>query len=287
VDPVPDPFDALRRPARAARPRPDFVVDLRNRLRSELAMTTTDLTLTAPAPLVMVHVRVDDADRAMRFFGSLFGWEGERWDGDGHVSHYVTNTAVTVRLWDDPAIPRLRPQYGATDVAATLRAIEAAGGRVTESEVEPDGGGWATAEDRAGVPFGVYRPGGHHGESSTTPVSGDVGLVFVTEDAREAAAFYGPALGWEVVAGHPGSTYYDAVDRVGVFDHNATYGTAEPAGVDLYLEVPTLRPALGRLADLGGESDRVPTEPTMGPYFNVLCRDDQGTPFGLMSLRLE
>jgi len=45
---------------------------------------------------------VNDADRAMRFFGSLFGWEAERVELGDHVSHYTLNTEVTVRAPDRP-----------------------------------------------------------------------------------------------------------------------------------------------------------------------------------------
>jgi predicted enzyme related to lactoylglutathione lyase len=287
-----DPFDALRRPIVAQRPRPQFAAVLERRLREELAMPLVDdLAIDGDASAIhgslrMVHLRVGDADRAMRFFDDLFGWVGERYV-EGHVSHYTLNTAVTVRLLDDPDSAAVRPNYAVRDVDATIRAIEASGGRVTGSETTPDGGGWAFAEDRNGVPLVVLRPyNGGHG-ASDTPVRGDVALVFLKEDAGAVADFYGPVLGWELHPAHPGSSYFDVVERVGVWDENAALGTHHAASVTLYLEVPALRPAVARLEGLGGSAEAVPAETTMGPYFSVMCTDDQGTAFGLMSAELD
>ncbi|HEX5587163.1 MAG TPA: hypothetical protein VFZ17_07640, partial [Acidimicrobiia bacterium] len=100
-----DPFDSLRRPIVAARPRPLFAAELERRLREELHMPVTDDLesddVTADpsrhGELGLVHLRVRDADRAMAFFGDVFGWVGDRFV-DEHVSHYVLNSGVTVRL---------------------------------------------------------------------------------------------------------------------------------------------------------------------------------------------
>jgi uncharacterized protein len=286
-----DPFVDLRKPIVARRPRPDFTVALRRQLMEELQMSLIDDTVsTDHGTLRLVHLRVGDAEQAMRFFGSLFGWVGERYtdpDADAHVSYYTLNTAVTVRLIDDPASAPFRPNYAVDDVAAAARAIEAGGGRVSESELTDDGGGWLYADDDQGLPFVAYRPSdAYHGESAE-PVSGDVGLVFMTVDAAAAGAFYGSVLGWELAAAHPGSHFYDAVDRVGVFDETAALGTDHPPAINVYFEVPALRPAAERIEELGGHSDGVPELTTMGPYFTVECTDDQGTPFGLISLALD
>ena len=72
-----------------------------------------------------------------------------------------------------------------------------------------------------------------------------------------------------------------------MFDENAAFGTSNAASVVLYLDVPALRPAMARLVALGGTTAPAPEEPDMGPYFSVLCADDQGTKFGLMAHSLD
>lgn len=279
-----DPFDALHRPITAARPRPLFAAELERRLREELDMPVTDdvHTDSRHGELGLVHLRVGDADRAMRFFGDLFGWVGERYVDD-HVSHYVLNSGVTVRLLDDPAAAAVRPNYAVRDVAAAVRAIEASGGRVTESEVGSDGGGWAFADDAAGLPLLVFRPSAREHPTTDTVARADVALVFMTEGAADATRFYGSVLGWELTAPYPNGTYYDAVEHVGLFDVNAELGTDHAPTIDVYFGVEALRPIVDRIEALGGHVEPLPAEPDMGPYFSVLCTDDQGARFGLIS----
>jgi predicted enzyme related to lactoylglutathione lyase len=286
---VPDriePFDVLRRPIVPVSPRAGFANALRRQLIEELRVSTTDQTgmptSVDQGSLQMVHVGVGDADRAMQFYGTLFGWVGERYVSD-HVSHYILNTSVTVRLVDDPTAAPLRPNYAVSDVGAAVQAIEQAGGRVTSSEVGADGGGWAFAEDNEGLPILVFRPSDRDHATSDAPATGDVAILFVTANTQLATDFYRTVLGWELKADHPGGTYYQAEEHVGVWDANAAMGTSDPATMTLYLAVPALRPIMDRIEELGGHVGPMPEEATMGHFFNVVCTDDQGTTFGLIS----
>jgi predicted enzyme related to lactoylglutathione lyase len=232
--------------------------------------------------LAMVHLRVDDADRAMRFFGDVFGWEGERVVFDEHVSYYTINTDMTIRILDDPDAPAVVPNYASDDVAATMTAVAAAGGTVTESEAQPDGGGWARGFDNQGLPLLWFRPGRTHVHAAPTRTpTGEVGLVFIRADRSLAESFYAPAFGWEF-ASRRGSFYTDTVERVGVFDEAAAFDTEVAADVTLYFNVDALAPALARVAELGGTPGEVAHD--MGPYYTAVCTDDQGTRFGVMSL---
>jgi predicted enzyme related to lactoylglutathione lyase len=295
-----DPFAALRRPVAPLAPRPEFAASLRRRLQEELGMTTSATTGPRTGPtaepadragpghgdLAMVHLRVGDADRAARFFGDLFGWEAERHEFDGHVSWYTLNTATTVRLLDDPGVPPVVPNYAVDDVAAAVRAVEDAGGRVAMAEAATDGGGWARGDDDQGVPWLVYRPGGHDdGPAPTRPATGQVGLVFIRADATRAERFYGPLLGWRFHRDHPGSQYFDTVPLVGVFDEAAAFGHVVTPSATLYVSVEALAPVLRRIVELGGRAGEAAHD--MGPYFSAECTDDQGTPFGLISARAE
>jgi predicted enzyme related to lactoylglutathione lyase len=288
----PDPFVALRRSIVPLAPRPGFVASLRRRLQEELNMADTDDPRaggTGPAgaaQLVMVHLRVGDADRAMAFFGALLGWEGERVVFDDHVSHYTTNTDVTVRLLDDANAPAVVPNYGVADVAGVVRSIGAAGGQVTQAEPDPDGGGWARGTDDQGVPLLVFRPGRYHESAPPTRApTGEVGFVFIREDAARAEQFYGSVLGWQLSRAYPASHYFDAVPKVGIFDEAAAFGHAVEADATLYLSVDALAPVLARVEELGGQAGADAQD--MGPFFSARCTDDQGTEFGLVAPALE
>src|SRR5262249_49813079 len=132
------------------------------------------------------------------------------------------------------------------------------------------------------LPLLVFRPGRYHRAAPPTRTpTGEVGLVFVREDAERAGRFYGAVLGWELERSSPDSEYYEAVERVGVFDEAAAFGTEVAPSVTLYLVVDALAPVLARVEELGGEAG--PAAQDMGPYYSAVCRDDQGTEFGLMS----
>ena len=134
----------------------------------------------------------------MQFFGSLFGWVGERF-ADDHVSHYVLNTAVTVRLLDDPASAPVRPNYVVDDVGAAVAAIEALGGQrhgIRRDLPTAAAGPLPRTASRCRWSCSGH-PVGDHPESDA-PVSGDVAFVFVREDKDAAARFYGAVLGWEL-----------------------------------------------------------------------------------------
>lgn len=276
-----DPFDVLARPLRPMAPSPEFTAALRRRLEEELGMGTT----VATGSLAMVHLRVDDADRAMRFYGALLDWDGERVVFDDHVSHYTTNTAITVRLLDDPSVPAVVPNYSVDDVDAVAASIVEAGGVVTSSEP----GAWARGADDQGVPLLVYRRTDAYADRrSVRPVAGEPGLVFIRADSARARAFYGRVLGWPFERVYPDSHYFDTVERVGVFDEAAAFGRSAVAvtpSVTFYASVPALAPVLDRVVSLGGTAG--PAAQDMGPFFTAMCTDDQGTEFGLMSERLD
>jgi uncharacterized protein len=279
----PDPFVALRRPIVPLAPRPAFAASMRRRLQEELNMADTD---DQGAQLVMVHLRVGNADQAMAFFGALLDWEGERVEFEDHVSYYTTNTETTVRLLDDSNAPAVVPNYGVADVAGVVRSIGAAGGEVTAAEPDPEGRGWARGTDDQGVPLLVFRPGRHYDSAPPTrEPTGDVGFVFIREDAARAERFYGSVLGWELSQANPDGHYFDAVPKVGIFDEAAASGHAVEPDSTLYLSVDALAPVLARVEELGGQAG--PAAQDMGPFFSARCSDDQGTEFGLVAPALE
>ena len=221
----------------------------------------------------------------MAFFERLFGWEAERVPFEGHISHYTLNTAVAVRILDDPAAAPLVPNYRVSDLEQTIRSIEAAGGDVARSETTPDGGGWARALDDQGLPLLVFRPNDRYHTQPTKTATGDVGLVFIRADARRAERFYASVLGWRLERAHPDTQYFHATPRVGVFDEAAAFGRDVVRSATLYISVDTLSTALARIEELGGTTG--PAAQDMGPYFTAICTDDQGTEFGLMAETLE
>jgi predicted enzyme related to lactoylglutathione lyase len=100
-----------------------------------------------------------------------------------------------------------------------------------------------------------------------------------------AQRFYGGVLGWNLQRVHPASNYFDAVERVGIFDEAAAFGREITPSATLYFGAGgPLGPALDLVRRLGGRAGETDQ---MGPYYTAMCHDDQGTEFGLLSETLE
>ena len=93
-------------------------------------------------------------------------------------------------------------------------------------------------------------------------------------DARRAKAFYGELFGWtfETTAGENAWIETGGV-RGGVHDGD------DDSTIQVYFRVPDLEAAVGRVRELGGEAPDPGPREKSGRF--LLCRDDQGVPFGL------
>ncbi|MBV9253018.1 MAG: hypothetical protein JO054_02205, partial [Actinobacteria bacterium] len=230
-----DPLHELRRLSSPARPNPRFAISLWRRIEEELGMTTTtdtDLSVDRPAAgvqLGIIHIRVDDADRAAAFFGGLLDWETSRHDDGSWVAHYVTNTSMLHVLRADPQAPPVRLFFPFDNVRAAVTELESLGGGVDDSELAADGGGWAFAHDDQGLPLGLWRRYGDYAREGATPAArplGEVGyLTLNVPDAERAMAFYGAMFGWRFQA--PSGEYHHvdgSLPALGVLGgHNAPH----------------------------------------------------------------
>jgi uncharacterized protein len=286
-----DPFDVLRRPVTAARPDPRFAVELRRRLEEEIGMTT-DTTATetvADAPGVrypaMVHLGVGDADRAMRFFGALLGWEGERVEYGGGIRHYMTNTeGVEPVLVAEPGVVPVRLGFRVPDVGEAERTVVALGGTVTRAEPTDDGGGWLEATDPAGIPLVLWRPGDPHPhDPPAAPATGNLLYLEIdVPDAGPVLPFYAGIAGWpyrSVDDEYP--DYHHVEEHVQPMAAGIQGSAAEP-GVQLFFTVDDLDRSEAQVAELGGSltGERF----VWGPMTARRCEDDQGTRFVLAVL---
>jgi len=248
-----DPFDALRRQVTPRRVRPQFAAALRQRLEEELGMTSTQTDAAHGLKPDMVHIHVDDADRAMAFFGAVLDWQGERVEFEGHVRHYMTNTVDTQPvLTDEAADRRVRLGFKVDDLDAASATVERLGGSIDERSDY-----WALGRDNQGVPIVVWVPGDRYPhEPPTSPATGRIEWFFLrVPDPDAATAFYRDLRGWPIDA----------------------RANDEPIAIPC-ATVPDIEAARARVLANGGSVDEL--EP-MGPGVGCDCVDDQGTRFSL------
>jgi predicted enzyme related to lactoylglutathione lyase len=113
-------------------------------------------------------------------------------------------------------------------------------------------------------------------------MTGEVSFIeFGATDAMTARSFYGKLFGWSFEPGPGGDGY--AIDGVGV--PAGVHGGDEGASPYVFFQVDDLDAAIAAVEHLGGsvesiaDADSEESIATFGEF--RLCRDDQGSPFGL------
>jgi predicted enzyme related to lactoylglutathione lyase len=101
------------------------------------------------------------------------------------------------------------------------------------------------------------------------------------EDAERGRAFYEGLFGWRFEPGPSGAGYMVATPTVPGGIHGGDPG----ASPYLFFAVDDIEAALGRVRELGGaveDADIEGDEDSIARFGRfTLCRDDQGSPFGL------
>jgi predicted enzyme related to lactoylglutathione lyase len=98
------------------------------------------------------------ADSA-KFYSELFGWK-VRPRGDGALAFDDTGGVSGTWVAEKDRTPgeQMRTYIMVDDIDATMKKIEASGGRITTKKTAVPGGGWfAIFNDPVGVEFGLYQ----------------------------------------------------------------------------------------------------------------------------------
>jgi predicted enzyme related to lactoylglutathione lyase len=93
-------------------------------------------------------------------------------------------------------------------------------------------------------------------------------------DTARARSFYGGLFGWRIEPGPSAGGYQISTPTV----PGGMHGGDEGATPLVFFGVADLRAAMARVRDLGGHADES-REGSFGRF--ALCRDDQGSPFGI------
>jgi uncharacterized protein len=113
----------------------------------------------------VVHFEIPSGDpqRATRFYGDVFGWQFQKWEGPQEY-WLVTTGAEGERGIDGGLLRRSEPSQGVVntvdvpDVDDVVARVERAGGRVVVPKMPIPGVGWlAYAQDPDGNTFGLMQ----------------------------------------------------------------------------------------------------------------------------------
>jgi predicted enzyme related to lactoylglutathione lyase len=122
------------------------------------------------APIRHVAINADDVQRAKAFYESVFGWSLEPWGPPDYYSDQKSGGSVIIALHGRrefaPGVRMLgfEATMAVDDIAATIAAVEAAGGRTATTPVYIEGvGKLVYFQDPDGNVFGAmqYDPDPH------------------------------------------------------------------------------------------------------------------------------
>jgi uncharacterized protein len=147
-----------------------------------------------------IDLCVPDLDRAVGFYGSLFGWEFEV-ATTGHSTTCLLGGRRVAAIAQDPdpdASRRWWNVYLATaDCDATARRVTDAGGILVQGPMDlMDQGRVALAADPVGAPFGLWQGRAHIGAQVVNEPGSLVRNDLVTPTPEPARAFYAAVFGY-------------------------------------------------------------------------------------------
>ena len=114
-----------------------------------------------PRP-VHFELRVEDPERAAKFYADVFGWKADKWEGPqdywllttGPEGEPGIDGAFAARDQKDPWVNII----GVDSVDDATDKIQAAGGTLTDPKVAIPGQGYAAYfRDSEGNPFGIFQ----------------------------------------------------------------------------------------------------------------------------------
>jgi predicted enzyme related to lactoylglutathione lyase len=234
-----------------------------------------------------ITLGLPDLARGRAFYSSVLGWHFN--PGTSEHGAQVDHIVPMLGLWGGEQRVGGRVHgavlgFRVDDIAATVAAVRAHGGTVSDPHREPYAMA-AEGRDDQGIPFYLHEmpssTGGSapaNGDPWNGEVEGDVSyLTMVVPDLDAARAFYGPVFGWTFNVGRAGGAQVSGVaPQMGV----TTQPEAGPVapGVILCYRVADLAAAVERVRNAGGRAREVMRRPYGLESF---CTDDQGTPFYL------
>jgi predicted enzyme related to lactoylglutathione lyase len=147
-----------------------------------------------------IDLGVPDLDRAMAFYGSLFGWEFET-AATGHYTTCLLRGRRVAAIAQDPdpdASRRWWNVYLATaDCDATARRVTDAGGTLVQGPMDMmDRGRVALADDPVGARFGLWQGRAHIGAEVVNEPGSLVRNDLITPTPEPARAFYAAVFGY-------------------------------------------------------------------------------------------
>jgi uncharacterized protein len=245
-----------------------------------------------------------DAEAAVSFYTSLFGWDVEdTMPADVAGQHFMCRlhgrdvAAIASRPQAAPPVTAWNTYVWVEDAAEAMSSAGAAGGDVLMEPFESlDGGRIGVIADPAGAAIGVWQPGVHSGAELVNEPGAWAMSILNTGDIEGAKRFYAAVFGWETqtfeaggveltmwrLPGYVGGEPAQPVPRdvVAVMAPLTGEGPAAHWGVNFWVDDADAIAA--KAAELGGE---VVAAPSDSPGFReAVVADPEGATLSVSQL---
>ena len=108
---------------------------------------------------VHVEIGASDTKRAIQFYGDLFGWEFQAYEGS--PSEYLmarfSETQGGAIMADDGSVKGPRVYFDVDDINTGAARVKELGGDASDPMPVPNMGWFATCSDSQGNPFGLWQ----------------------------------------------------------------------------------------------------------------------------------
>lgn len=224
-----------------------------------------ELTTTQPPGTpTWIDLGIPDLDRAMDFYGTLFGWEFDV--GPRETGHYTTcllrgkPVAAMMPNPDPEATAFWWSVYFATaDCDATSARAERAGGTVLSGPMDVlDQGRMAIVQDPTGANFGLWQAGRHIGCQLVNEPDALLRNDLVTAQPRTARDFYAEVFDYTLDANPDmADADFTFLRRPDGHEIGGVMGdpTAERSSWETLFEVADADAAVRRATEAGGTAD--------------------------------
>ena len=204
---------------------------------------------------------IPDLDRALTFYGALFGWEfeiGPEESGRYTMCFLRGRRVAAISAMHDPARVFWNVYLATDDCDRTAERARAAGGTLLMEPMDVmDDGRMAIVRDPVGAQFGLWQGRGHHGAEAVNEPGTLVRNDLITPDPGPAREFYAAVFDY-TLEGNPQMPQADFTFLRRPDGHEVGGIMGAPGSTSAWsttFEVAGTDEAVHRALDAGGRSD--------------------------------
>jgi predicted enzyme related to lactoylglutathione lyase len=251
-----------------------------------------EMTSYKPGTPSWVDLGSPDADESIAFYSGVFGWEipeGPPEAGGYRMCLLHGKPVAGLGPQMQPDIPPYWTTYvSVSDVDATVKAVESAGGQVMMPSMDVlTAGRMAVFADPTGAPFSVWQPGDHIGSGYVNEPGSVSWNELATRNPDQAIVFYSEVFGWTADAQPMGEMPYtvwmlDGNPVGGMMPMGDMFPAEVPPHWSVYFAVEDTDATVAKITSLGGSVVSPPMDIPQGRFAAV--SDPHGAMFSVIAL---